>query len=135
MNERRTHEDGPEVECVVSTCAHWAPGDRCTAAVIDVLNEGRGADAPEDTECATFLHNEGVGDLVRATENTNWSGAAGEPFLPGRQFAPGVTCTVSSCRYWGDGNRCVAGDIEIAGRQADHRHMTNCATFEPGAGD
>ena len=67
-----------------------------------------------------------------------------------KQLIGGVRCTVSNCEYWGDGNRCGAGQILIThsspmisadkhGMEAERLNQTPardveetcCYTFEP----
>ena len=43
---------GPQVECRVSNCRFWTPGDLCQADQITV--SGPGAATSADTNCATF---------------------------------------------------------------------------------
>lgn len=50
----------------------------------------------------------------------------------------GVKCTVSSCKFWGDAERCNASGIEVnvdgGGKQAQRSEHTNCHTFAPKGG-
>lgn len=128
----------PDVKCVASPCVYWMPGDRCGAAGIDVRDErgdktqqpGDKTQQPEDTECHTFALRQGVTSMVSAAGNVNWGGMATELLRAGRQLEPEVTCSVDDCRFWAVGNRCRAGAIEVAGRDADQSPDTSCATFE-----
>ena len=47
----------------------------------------------------------------------------------------GVKCTVQSCRYWQQGERCNASAIEVnvdgGSTQAVQSEETNCRTFAP----
>lgn len=48
---------------------------------------------------------------------------------------PGVKCTVQSCKFWNQGERCSASAIEVnvdgGGNQAGQSEQTNCHTFYP----
>lgn len=119
------------VTCVASPCVHWAPGDRCGAAAIDVRDEtGTKTVKPEETECHTFALREGLSSMVSAADNVNWGGMATEMFKAGQQLRPSITCSVDDCKYWSTGNRCHAEAIEVAGRDASQCPDTSCATFE-----
>lgn len=119
-----------KVKCVVNSCNHWIPGDLCSAENIDILNQqDLDAGVPGDTECKTFSKR-GVRSMIASIDNVNWSGMAEEPFKEGRQITPSVTCTVDSCVYWDEGDRCGADAIEVTGRDASECEETNCETFE-----
>jgi len=124
---------GPRVKCEVNTCTHWVPGDFCAAGNIDILNEeeGKMSHHSEQTECKTFYNRRSLANIMGSLDNVNWGGMLSEPFLPGQQLTPTVTCVVESCRYWSNGNRCDAEDIEVSGREANECQDTNCETFEP----
>lgn len=120
----------PRVKCVVSSCNHWMPGDLCTAENIDILNQqDLAAQIPGDTECKTFSQR-GIRSMIASMDNVNWTGMAEEPFKEGRQITPSVTCTVDSCIYWDEGDRCGVDAIEVTGRDASECEETNCETFE-----
>jgi hypothetical protein len=132
-NGKNEAEEGNEttVKCVASPCVHWAPGDRCGAAAIDVRDEkGTKTIKPEETECHTFALREGLSSMVSAADNVNWGGMAVEMFKSGQQLKPGITCSVDDCKYWATGNQCHAEAIEVAGRDASQCPDTSCATFE-----
>ncbi len=122
------------MKCEVNTCTHWIPGDLCAAGNIDILNEeeGKMSRLAEQTECKTFYRRRGLANIMGSIDNVNWGGMLSEPFLPGLQLTPTVTCVVDSCRYWSTGNRCEAEGIKVSGREADECQDTNCDTFEPG---
>jgi hypothetical protein len=42
-----------------------------------------------------------------------------------------VKCVVSSCRYYGHGDHCLASHIEIQPPDASDTEETDCATFSP----
>lgn len=42
-----------------------------------------------------------------------------------------VKCVVNSCRYYGDGDHCLASSIEIQPPEAHDTEETDCATFSP----
>lgn len=121
----------PEVYCQVQTCAHWVPKDRCAAGNIDILNQvpGQPASTEQETECKTFVERRGAANLLGAADNANYLGIAAEPFALGRQITPSVTCTVDSCRYWAEGDRCAAESIDISGENAQECQETSCSTF------
>ena len=45
-----------------------------------------------------------------------------------------VKCNVKNCKYWADGDQCVADSIYVIGshgsRKADNVEETACKTFE-----
>ncbi|MCP1354591.1 DUF1540 domain-containing protein [Aneurinibacillus migulanus] len=41
-----------------------------------------------------------------------------------------VGCTVDSCEYWGQGDRCIASHIDISGLDVKHEEGTACETFD-----
>lgn len=47
----------------------------------------------------------------------------------------GVKCTVQTCHFWQQGERCTASAIEVnvdgGGKQANRSEQTNCHTFAP----
>lgn len=49
-------------------------------------------------------------------------------------MARDVMCTVENCRYWENGHKCNAGEIEVnvdgGGHKAGYTGETNCHTFE-----
>lgn len=42
-----------------------------------------------------------------------------------------VKCVVNSCRYYENGDRCLASKIEIQPPGASDTEETDCATFSP----
>ncbi len=122
----------PVVSCEVNTCTHWLPGQRCGAGNIDILHEEEGhmARSPQHTQCKTFAQRRGVPNLLGSLDNVNWQGLTSAYFRPGQQITPTVTCVVSSCRFWGDGNVCEADRIEVTGLDADESQDTNCHTYD-----
>lgn len=120
-----------EVKCEVNTCTHWIAG-LCGAANIDILNEevGKMAKSMEHTECKTFSKRRGVANMLGSLDNVNWSGLITEPFLPGQQLTPTITCVVDSCIHWSEGNRCHADEILVTGPDANECQDTNCGTFK-----
>lgn len=118
----------PEVCCDVRSCAYWLPQDRCGADGIKV--SGPNARTPGSTECATF-EPRGASNMINAAGHMDLSAAVLEPFAPGRQLTPGVTCVVEPCYFWKQGNLCGADKIDIrGGHQAARSAMTDCSTFE-----
>ncbi len=43
----------------------------------------------------------------------------------------GVKCVVNTCYYYGEGDCCMASQIEIQPRNARNSHETDCSTFTP----
>lgn len=43
----------------------------------------------------------------------------------------GVKCVVNRCYFWGDGDCCMASQIEIRPRDASTSDDTDCETFFP----
>ncbi|BCJ88429.1 DUF1540 domain-containing protein [Effusibacillus dendaii] len=120
----------PRVKCVVDTCTHYITGDYCSAGNIDILfeEEGRMAQTIEQTMCKTYAHASSVANMIGSMDNVNWSGTMSHLFT-GDQVRPTITCVVSSCEYWADGNLCVAEAIEVTGRHANECQDTNCQTY------
>ena len=117
----------PQVQCTVSSCSHWVPGDLCNADVIDVLDER--SRSPGSTQCHTFVARANVAGTIGALGNVDYTGTVAEPFAPGQQLSPRVACVAQQCTYWGEGNACHAERIRITGAQARHCEDTDCATF------
>jgi hypothetical protein len=50
-------------------------------------------------------------------------------------MAKDVVCTVDSCTFWDDGNKCSAKHIMVNNSHSDERAYksdeTNCETFKP----
>ena len=46
---------------------------------------------------------------------------------------PNLKCTVDTCNYWGNGNRCTADSIEVNNQASNAKTSddTNCKTFKP----
>lgn len=42
----------------------------------------------------------------------------------------GVNCVVDNCFYYNEGDKCGAGVIEIAPKDADNSEETDCNTFK-----
>lgn len=126
--------NGPKVRCNVDTCTHYVNGDLCGAAKIDILNElpARMSQNDEQTECKTFEKRRGLANMLGSMDNVNWGGMVSDALFEGDdQMNPSVTCIVDSCRYWEQGDRCVAEEISVAGRGADECQDTDCNTFAP----
>jgi hypothetical protein len=123
---------GPDVKCVAHTCTHWMTGDLCGARNIDIMHEEEEhmAQTVEETMCKTFSHANTIFQMIGSMDNVNWKGAIFETVAPGYRIKPSVTCTVSSCEYWGEGSLCVARAIEISGMNANECQDTNCVTFK-----
>lgn len=124
----------PEVKCEVNTCNHWIPGNYCSAANIDILNEevDKMSQNKEQTECKTFSERKGIANYIGSMDNVNWGGLAMGLFMDGQQVTPAVTCVVDSCSYWEQGNLCNAEAIWVTGRNARDCQHTNCHTFKNG---
>ena len=46
-------------------------------------------------------------------------------------MADDVLCSVDSCHYWADGNKCSADSIYVVGHgEASTSQETDCKTFE-----
>ena len=122
----------PLVRCIVDQCAHYLPGDQCTAAKISVYNNDDSvSETSSDTKCQAFRHRQGIGDMVSSLANSNFGGALAAAFLPGQQMTPTVECFVQDCRYWDAGNACLARSIEVTGFNASTDSDTDCETFVP----
>lgn len=122
----------PTVKCVVDTCTHYLFGDRCGAKNIDIMHEDetRMSSIVEQTMCKSFTHAKGIANYLGSADNVNWTGAVAGLFDAEYPVSPSVTCTVSSCEYWGEGAKCVASGIEITGANSDECQDTNCQTFK-----
>ncbi|MFS8540678.1 MAG: DUF1540 domain-containing protein [Tissierellales bacterium] len=55
MRIEKTNDHLEGVKCVVNTCYYHLPGDRCSAAKIEI--QPRNATNTEETDCATFRPN------------------------------------------------------------------------------
>ena len=121
---------GPQVKCQVNTCVHWIK-DLCAAGNIDILyeEEGKMAQQQEQTECKTFYKKRGLANFIGGMDNVNWLGMAKEYVMPGQQMSPSVTCIVSSCKYWAQGDLFNAQEIDITGIDARECQDTDCSTF------
>lgn len=124
---------GPKVKCMVNTCTHWMKGDRCNAGNIDITHEeeGKMSQISEHTQCKTFYSRRGLANTLGSLDNVNWGELVASTLLPGGELYPSVTCTVNSCQYWVEGNRCSAEKIDVVGANADECQDTNCYTFKP----
>jgi hypothetical protein len=122
----------PEVKCSVDTCTHYLYGDRCGAGNIDVMHEEETYMSMniEQTMCKTFTHARNIFAYLGSADNVNWVGSAMGLLDPEYEVSPSVTCTVSSCKYWEEGSKCVARAIEVNGMDTNECQDTNCSTFE-----
>lgn len=116
----------PQVTCRVFRCAHNISGEKCNAAVIEVCDDDRGV--TEKTDCSTFIPRNFSGTLLNLN-NVNYSGLVAEAFSGGHYVNPDVACTVGNCRYRGEGNTCLAGQIEIEASDAKSSAETRCKTY------
>lgn len=125
-----TQHDYPSVKCNVNSCAHWMTGDYCTAKNIDIMHEeeGRISQQIEQTMCKTFHEYRNIVNMVGALDNVNWGGTMSKLFMGG-SVTPSISCTVSSCTYWKEGNLCTAQGILVSGMSANECQDTNCETF------
>ncbi|HHZ17454.1 MAG TPA: DUF1540 domain-containing protein [Clostridia bacterium] len=121
----------PTVKCVVNTCNHYFPGDKCVAANIDILNQNVGDMSREasQTMCKSFSERSSIPNYLGSLDNKNWGGLV-SALMPGQQITPTVTCVVNSCKYWDQGDVCIADTIAITGREAKECQQTDCETFE-----
>lgn len=137
-------ERATQVRCDANACAHWLPGDRCSAGAIEIAAQGEGPPrgGPGDTFCRTFRHRRGLAQVVSTLDNLDWSGLVAEPFRPGTQAAPEVRCRVRACLFWRDGateaatgdaspGRCRAAGVQVSGQGATLPEETNCSTYLP----
>lgn len=46
------------------------------------------------------------------------------------EIIQGVKCVVNTCHYHNEGNKCGAGTIEIAPKNASNSEETDCNTFK-----
>ncbi len=122
-----------QVRCNARNCAHWLPGDLCSAGVIEVEVQGSGPPrgGPGDTLCATFAHRRGLGQVLLALDNFNWADLAEEPFRPDVQTSPEVRCRVRACLFHDGSGRCRADGIQVSGEGATLPEETNCSTYLP----
>jgi hypothetical protein len=54
MKAKKMQKPNMGINCVVNTCHYYMAGDHCTAEKISV--EPRNANDYQQTDCATFLH-------------------------------------------------------------------------------
>ncbi|WP_047153175.1 DUF1540 domain-containing protein [Aneurinibacillus tyrosinisolvens] len=122
----------PEVKCIVDTCTHYLYGDRCGAGNIDIMHEQETemSAAKEQTMCKSFCHNQSIFNYLGSADNVNWTGSAIGLVNPDYKVSPSITCTVASCKYWGEGAVCIAEAIEVNGAASNECQDTNCITFE-----
>jgi hypothetical protein len=120
------------VKCVVDTCTHYLYGDRCGAENIDIMHEHETqmSQIAEQTMCKSFAYGRSLANYLGSADNMNWTGTAIGLVNPQYIVPVSITCTVSSCNYWGEGSICVAKGIEITGRDSNECQDTNCKTFE-----
>lgn len=121
----------PYVKCVVNTCNHYFPGDKCVAENIDVLQQDvhNMARDIDETMCKTFSQRNSIPNYLGSLDNKNWGGLV-SAVMPGEQLTPTVTCVINTCKYWEQGDVCIADSIEITGRDARECQQTNCQTFD-----
>ncbi|WP_274361376.1 DUF1540 domain-containing protein [Paenibacillus thermotolerans] len=121
----------PGVKCVVDTCTHYLYGDRCGAKNIDIMHEEETSmsQSVEQTMCKSFSHANGIANYLGSADNMNWGGTAMGLLNPNYEVSPSISCTVSSCKYWGEGAKCVAEAIEVTGMNSNECQDTNCLTF------
>ncbi|HHY06757.1 MAG TPA: DUF1540 domain-containing protein [Clostridia bacterium] len=126
----RTQHANPIVKCIVNTCNHYLPGDKCVAENIDILNEevNHMSQNAEQTMCKTFAQKSGIANYLGTLDNKNWDGLV-SAFKPGTQITPTVTCIVDTCKYWEQGDVCIAESIEVTGHDSRECQDTNCQTF------
>jgi len=119
------------VKCIVNTCTHYLYGDRCGAQNIDIMHEleTKMSEVVEQTMCKTFVHANNVMSYLGSADNVNWAGSALGLVNPDYKVSPSITCTVSSCEYWGEGSKCIAESIEVNGANSNECQDTNCVTF------
>lgn len=122
----------PTVKCSVNTCTHYLFGDRCGAGNIDVMHENEVAmsEMAEQTMCKTFHHAKNIFDYLGSADNMNVGGTLMGVLDPEYQTSPTVTCTVASCKYWGEGSVCSAQTIQIHFPGSNECQDTDCVTFE-----
>jgi hypothetical protein len=92
-------------------------------------DETKMSEIRDETMCKTFAHARNVFSYLGSADNVNWGGSLVGLMNPEYKVSPTVRCTVSSCKYWGEGAICVAEAIEISGVNSDECHDTNCVTF------
>ncbi|MFC4320418.1 DUF1540 domain-containing protein [Litchfieldia salsa] len=121
----------PNVKCNVNTCTHYLYGDRCGAANIDILHEQETqmSEIVDQTMCKTFHDAKNVWSYLGSADNINVLGTAAGLVNPEYQVNPNVMCSVSSCKYWGEGSICIAEAIEVNGMNSNECQDTNCQTF------
>lgn len=119
------------VKCIVDTCTHYLYGDRCGARNIDIMHEEetKMSEIVDHTMCKTFSHANRLANYAGSADNMNWGGTAIGLVNPNYEVSPTITCTVSSCKYWGEGAICVAEAIEVTGKDSNECQDTNCKTF------
>ncbi|MBP1934329.1 DUF1540 domain-containing protein [Ammoniphilus resinae] len=123
----------PYVKCVVDTCTHYLLDNRCGAGNIDIMHEAetKMSEIVDQTMCKTYTHARNLNSYLGSADNVNWTGALIGLLNPDYEVTPTVACTVSSCKYWGEGAICVAEAIEVNGSAPFNECQdTNCITFE-----
>jgi hypothetical protein len=83
----------------------------------------------EQTMCKTFHHARNVFSYLGSADNMNVSGSIVGLLDPEYKVSPTITCTVASCKYWGEGAICIAEAIEVTGKNSNECQDTNCITF------
>lgn len=121
----------PSVKCLVNTCTHYLYGDRCGAGNIDIMHEQETqmSEMVEETMCKTFSHARNILSYVSSADNVNWTGSVMGILNPEYEVSPTISCTVASCKYWGEGAICIAEGIEVTGQNSNECQDTNCKTF------
>ncbi|WP_255298329.1 DUF1540 domain-containing protein [Brevibacillus dissolubilis] len=122
-----------QVKCIINSCTHYLYGDRCGARNIDIMHEQETAMSQnvEQTMCKSFSHNDHLMNYLGSADNVNWGGTAMGLVDPAYMVSPSISCTVSSCKYWGEGSLCVANAIEVNGlSNSNECQDTNCGTYE-----
>lgn len=122
----------PIVKCTVNTCTHYLYGDRCGAGNIDIMHEQEleMSQKKEQTMCKTFNHAKNIFDYLGSADNMNVTGTVMGFINPEYKASPTVTCTVASCKYWGEGSICIAESIEVQYPNSNECQDTDCVTFE-----
>lgn len=101
----------PLLSCSAQNCVYNQ--DRyCSKG--DILVQGDGAQNACETCCSSF----------RETTEENWKNSMGTPAATVQ-----IDCTACNCHYNED-NRCMAGQVDIAGQSACTCNQTECSTFK-----
>lgn len=121
----------PIVKCNVNTCTHYLYGDRCGAGNIDILHEHetKMSEVVDQTMCKTFHDAKNIFSYLGSADNINALGTVAGIINPEYKVSPTVMCSVSSCKYWGEGSICIAEAIAVNGPESNECQDTNCQTF------